>query len=195
MDEAVLIFLNQLIGTYPVLDNFVYFLASYLAYVLVLLAAWAFFRPGDWGLTDRYYILAAGLGAFLSRFGLKEVIVWFYDQPRPFDVLEGVSQLVEQTSFASFPSGHTIFFFSLGTALIFFSYRLGGLILLGGALIGLSRVIAGIHWPSDILGGAVLGFWVGLVVIFIWLRFFDRSELSKQLARLKKYNALCGQKG
>jgi hypothetical protein len=80
-------------------------------------------------------------------------------RPRP----EAVRLLLPTPNFPSYPSGHAVAAF--GTALILgLSYRRGywwALALIGASLIALSRVYVGHHYPSDILGGAVLGASVG----------------------------------
>jgi membrane-associated phospholipid phosphatase len=67
----------------------------------------------------------------------------------------------------SFPSGHTLTAFAVA-ALLIFGMRLRGWrlvgVLAGSALIGLSRIAVGAHWPLDVIGGAALGFacgWLG----------------------------------
>lgn len=104
--------------------------------------------------------LAAGL---VARFGIVELIRALYDRPRPFEVLSDIQQLVSHEGGGSFPSGHAAFFFALAavvgryypkTSILFYAAALS----LSGA-----RVAAGIHWPSDILGGAVIGIAVGLL--------------------------------
>lgn len=59
--------------------------------------------------------------------------------------------------YTSFPSGHAIFLFSLATS-VWFENKKAGAILFGiAALVGVGRVAAGVHWPTDIIGGAALG--------------------------------------
>ena len=66
------------------------------------------------------------------------------------------------------PSGHATFFFALAFAIFYFlkydkrnaaAKRKWNWLFMGGAVImGVARVFAGVHWPSDILAGAVIGF-------------------------------------
>ncbi|GAA1239778.1 phosphatase PAP2 family protein [Kitasatospora nipponensis] len=62
----------------------------------------------------------------------------------------------------SFPSNHTVIAFAAATALWFASRRLGALALLCAALMGASRVWVGVHYPHDVLIGALVGVLVAL---------------------------------
>src|SRR5690606_13845349 len=76
--------------------------------------------------------------------------------------------LVEPMSVTSFsmPSGHTLAAFLLGTLLFqylklhWLAKMLLGLLLV---LIGLSRIALGVHWPADVLAGAGLGVFIGII--------------------------------
>jgi len=65
----------------------------------------------------------------------------------------------EFVGWSSFPSDHAVMFFALATGMYLVSRRLG-LLLYAQAifLIALPRIFLGIHYPSDIIGGALIGF-------------------------------------
>lgn len=65
-------------------------------------------------------------------------------------------------SYASFPSGHATTAFATAFILAFWYPRLRGPFLGLAVLVGLSRVVLGAHFPSDVLLGAVLGSGVAL---------------------------------
>jgi len=67
----------------------------------------------------------------------------------------------------SFPSGHTIFIFALATAVYFFHKKLGYFLYFSGLLIGLARISGGVHYPSDILGGIILGSLTSLFIFYL----------------------------
>ncbi|HSB79589.1 MAG TPA: phosphatase PAP2 family protein [Candidatus Methylomirabilis sp.] len=67
-------------------------------------------------------------------------------------------------SYASFPSGHATTAFATALILSFWYPRYTSLFLTLAVLVGLSRVVLGAHFPSDVLAGAVLGTGVALVV-------------------------------
>lgn len=88
----------------------------------------------------------------------------FIESPRPAGVLplDGLQLIGYVATSSSFPSGHTAAAFTLAAALCLLSaarwLKLAALLL--AALVGLSRVAVGIHWPADVFGGALLG-WLG----------------------------------
>ncbi|HLG17294.1 MAG TPA: phosphatase PAP2 family protein [Blastocatellia bacterium] len=109
----------------------------------------------------------AGLGSALDRL-LKALTA----RPRPDG---GIVQVAVSTHYESFPSGHVLFFIEFFGFLFFLSYLLlkpGGLrrasfVVLGSliAVIGVSRVYLGAHWPSDVVGAYLAGgMWLMLMI-------------------------------
>ncbi len=68
-----------------------------------------------------------------------------------------VTQLIPYTPDASFPSDHSTLAFTLILALWFALGRTPWFWVVWGILIGVARVIVGVHYPTDVLGGAILG--------------------------------------
>lgn len=77
---------------------------------------------------------------------------------RPYEVLQGLDLLVKNAHDYSFPSGHTSSVFAV-SGIIFLTCpkKVGIPALLFGVLMGYSRLYVGIHYPSDVLAGAVVG--------------------------------------
>lgn len=123
------------------------------------------------GVRDVVVVLSAAVLAWLASVTIKYIIA----SPRPFLALPDVNQLIEFGGNDSFPSGHATFFSALATALYFYHKRLGVLYALGALIIGVSRVVAGIHWPVDILAGYVLGGFIGIAVYYGYQRRDSRS--------------------
>lgn len=89
--------------------------------------------------------------------------------PRPLAVLppDTVEVIGPGHRRGSFPSGHTATFFLLVGIWALSSRKrvLSVVLILPGILVGVSRMVVGVHWPSDVLGGAALGWisaWAGL---------------------------------
>ena len=113
------------------------------------------------------YALFAGVAA---RYGVAKIIRYFYDSPRPFEVLDDIRQLLFHGAGGSFPSGHASFFFAVAMAIFLYRKWYGLLFFALALLIGLARVAGGIHWPSDIVGGAIVGIGTAWVIKLILTR-------------------------
>lgn len=80
---------------------------------------------------------------------------------RPFAARSDVVALVEHGAGRSFPSRHTASALAMGIVGGRAHPRLGGVMIGVGGVLALSRLAAGLHYPSDLVGGAVLGAVVG----------------------------------
>src|SRR5690242_15165173 len=90
-------------------------------------------------------------------FGAKDLA----DRPRPFVAHPQIHPLYVVHS-SSFPAGHAATAFAGATLLAFLAPRLAPAFVALAALIAWSRVYDGVHYPSDVLAGAVLGALVGV---------------------------------
>ncbi|MCH7828845.1 phosphatase PAP2 family protein [Patescibacteria group bacterium] len=150
------------------MTDIIVFLGEYLSHILIagILVFW-------WENKKRYpkFLWESFLAALLSRGIITELIRFFWERPRPF-VEQNITPLIEHAASASFPSGHATFFFALGTILFFYNKTAGALFLLGAAVLTSARVFAFLHWPSDIIGGAVIGIASAFLVVQLSRRFF-----------------------
>ncbi len=97
----------------------------------------------------------AGLGAnFIVTFGLKYAV----DRPRPY-ITYPIIQNNKYNKDASFPSGHTSFSFNTATALylVFPKWYVAAPAYLWATGVGYSRMHLGMHYPTDVLAGAIVG--------------------------------------
>jgi undecaprenyl-diphosphatase len=163
--------INNLAGRYLVVDNLAKFLATYFGYILIFILILYLLKS-----YKRYWklIIEIILAGVLSRLVLTEIIRFFYKRPRPF-VENNVNLLLNHSPSTSFPSGHAAFYFAIATVVFLYYKKVhprpkfwwgaGLLFFFASFLISLSRVFVGIHWPSDILGGAVVGIISGIIVL------------------------------
>ncbi len=136
------------------LDWFLVFLAEYLIFILAIIAVILILREKNWR-RRTYFVVLVTISTILARGILTELIQFYYYHPRPFVALS-FTPLVEHAPTSSFPSGH-LAFFSVVLTVWLINRRWGIGFIIGALLIGLARISAGIHWPTDILGGALVG--------------------------------------
>lgn len=107
------------------------------------------------------------------------------DTPRPAAVLDDCRCLAGILRAHSFPSGHTTTAFAIAVVAAQRERRWAIPLLLLAALVGYSRVYVGAHFPSDVLGGAVLGILSALFCLALAPRFRRKKEIGavKKIAR------------
>jgi 4-amino-4-deoxy-L-arabinose transferase-like glycosyltransferase len=88
-------------------------------------------------------------------------------RPRPFLAMADVRCLVGQTHSASFPSSHAANWFAAAMVAWIYYRRSWRWMLPIAALVGFSRMYNGVHYPSDVLAGAILG--AGYAAATVWL--------------------------
>src|SRR3989338_3076388 len=126
--------------------------------------AWSIFRR-------RFSEVALVSSSAGTAWGLTKNLQYIFHQPRPFLALENINLLFQHGGFDSFPSGHATFFAALATAVFLRHRRAGAFLWICALLIGLARVASGVHFPSDIIAGFVLG----ATLPFLWSRIFHSS--------------------
>ncbi|MBM7855046.1 undecaprenyl-diphosphatase [Desulfohalotomaculum tongense] len=106
-------------------------------------------------------VVALTFSYFLSQELLKNVI----ERERPYLVLAGIKTLVQPLDSYSFPSGHTATSFACAVVLAKSWRRFKWLPVFLALAIGFSRVYVGVHYPLDVIAGAVLGIICGQLVV------------------------------
>jgi undecaprenyl-diphosphatase len=121
-----------------------------------------------------FQVVIADFAAQVLALGIKDAT----GRARPSTVYAHPKPLVHAPHDASFPSGHAASSFACATILTFFVPRAAPLLFLLAAAIAWSRVYVGVHYPLDVLGGAVLG-----VLVAIALRWLSAALLRSRRAR------------
>lgn len=102
---------------------------------------------------------------------------------RPYEVIEGLTRIIEKQSDRSFPSGHTANSMAVGVSLwlisrkyemlgdkkLYFPKSAGWVVLIWSILVGLSRLYVGVHFPTDVLGGAIIAIVDSLIMYHLYL--------------------------
>ena len=89
---------------------------------------------------------------------------------RPFDGLLNVNQLVSESGL-SFPSKHAVFAFFIATFVFGFNKRAAYGLFILAILVCLGRVLVGVHYPLDVLVGAIFGAVMGCLAFKIYKKF------------------------
>jgi len=123
------------------------------------------------GRRGKYAVVVLAFGILLSDQLNRSVAKFILARPRPCHVLQHVHLLVSCGSGYSFPSSHAVNNFCGAIILAFFFPRASVWLYSFAAVVCFSRVYVGVHYPADVLGGAVLGVCCGLLMIalFLWL--------------------------
>ncbi len=168
MNKKIFFKLNNLVGKSKILDLTLIFWAKYFAFIfwLWLISAFLFSDIGkSFNLNREQIIYIHLIGIFVWFLVLLIKIIHF--TPRPYLIKQTKVLIKKKKSSSAFPSGHTALFFALGGIFIHFSLPLGILVFICAFLVGLSRLISGLHWPIDILGGAIIGTFVGFFITYL----------------------------
>jgi len=173
LNQSLFVWIHNFSGRWAVLDYFAIFCAEWLPYILF--AAFLLLVAYQLGSRRKLYLFAEGaLAVILSRGIITTTIQFFYYHPRPFEVY-GFAPLIAESG-SSFPSGHAAWFFALAMAVWFANRKWGWWFFAAATLIGIARIYAGVHWPLDIIGGAVIGVASGCFVH--WLLKDAEKELN-----------------
>jgi undecaprenyl-diphosphatase len=151
--DTTLFFILFDLGTSGGYARAVIFIAVYLPIILVFATALYLLisKPRREWLT---LCIEALLALALSRGVITEALRALFPRERP-PLGMGIHPLFPESS-ASFPSGHATTLFALAGIVYFYDKRLGMIFGAISALICIARVMSGVHYPSDILGGALI---------------------------------------
>jgi undecaprenyl-diphosphatase len=108
---------------------------------------------GSEGLLPVLHMALAGLSGTLLYKWLKGKTL----RPRPFEVHQDIFMTGKPLDKFSFPSGHTLHAVVFGLVAINYFPALSFIIMPFVSMVGLSRVVLGLHYPSDVLAGALIG--------------------------------------
>ena len=123
-------------------------------------------------------ILAIAVTIALCDVAAYRGIKTFVQRPRPPDAHVAVTVRTKRYSGPSFPSNHATNMFGVATIVAFLIPGVGPYAFTIAALIAYSRVYVGVHYPFDVIGGALLGMMIGF---FVWM--LARGEISRARVR------------
>ncbi|MDO5862061.1 MAG: phosphatase PAP2 family protein [Thermoplasmata archaeon] len=165
MDELDI--LEWLQGASPALDNVMIGITIVSTYAAVwLIIAFLMTCSREHRKAGYAVIVSVAVAWILTDFVIKPMV----GRERPYEVT-GFEILVSAASTSSFPSGHTAFSFAAATAIFIHNRRWGIPALVFAALVGISRMYLYMHWPTDVLAGALIGIAVAYLCVWFMSRY------------------------
>lgn len=98
---------------------------------------------------------------------------------RPYDINTLVTLIVPKEHDYSFPSGHTMFAMCFATILFCKNKLIGLFSFIFAAIMAFSRLYLYMHFPTDVLFGAILGIAIGFFSVYIADKLFERYKTKK----------------
>jgi undecaprenyl-diphosphatase len=179
--------LNGLAGRSEIGDAAIIFGATYLIFVLAALVAFYVLACRRFHVSDRCGTSFSAFVAVPIGLVMERLIGLVYFRARPFVDLTGVIKLADRLpAEKSFPSAHATAAFAMAFAIYIQDRRWGAALLLLAALVALSRVAAGVHYPTDIMAGAVVGFLAAEAASHLQPRLSRWSRLLSDLVHYRK---------
>lgn len=176
-DKAILFFLNHLGAEGALRHVVIRVAATGVMYVLALIALYLLVRKPGGGQVF-FFALGGGLLAVLVGKVINQIVV----SDRPFvafpDDVRHIALIVRP---ASFPSIHAVAAFGLSGAVLLGGYRAWGALMLAlSVLMAAARVAAGVHWPSDLAGGCLVGLAAAAIWVKVQRRYWPRLGLGRE---------------
>lgn len=159
LDAWLFATINGFAGKWPWLDAMArlflndYFVPTLMA--ITLLMIWFDGNDGRQRLLNQRAVLVGALSAALANIILK-IMNLLYHRPRPFDAMHAAILFYRPTD-SSFPSNAAALGFSIAAGVWIYRRNWGWVLLSIAALFGLSRIFGGVHYPLDVVAGAILG--------------------------------------
>lgn len=158
------------------MNELIIFCAKYVVFLVVLglAVAWLLVKK-----QLKWRFVVATILAGIIAFVLSRIASHLFYSPRPF-VSEHIKPLIEHAPDNGFPSDHALFTSTLTAITFFFEKRTAAVMAVLTLLVCLSRILAHVHSPIDIIGGVVIG--VGAAVASYYLTNWVFGRLHKQKA-------------
>jgi undecaprenyl-diphosphatase len=158
LDRNIFYTLNSLVNKSAGVDEIIKILAVYLVYLIPLAMVFFWIKSVIKKDTkDESFLLQLFIFSVISWQVIAAFLGKIINRARPFDYA-GVKEVVFHLPSYSFPSDHALFLAFVTTYLFLGKYnKLGYVSLAITITVSLARVIGGLHWPGDVLGGWIIG--------------------------------------
>jgi len=154
--------------------------------IYVLAAAVIFFLFSRKAI-NRLMIVTA-LIALIAAEVVGKIAGSFHSNNQPFAELSEVNKLIDMGVNNSFPSDHTIIFFTMTVSFWLFKRKQHYLWVVLAFIVCFSRIWVGVHYPADVAAGAI----IGATMAYVGYRYLPKVRFMKKLGKSDEYNAIPG---
>ena len=152
-------------------DELVVFLASFLIWLMFAGLVILWFVDGK---IKKEQVIHALLASFIA-WTIAEVLKRVFNTPRPFEVNHMATYVLALPADPAFPSGHAATVFALAVTVWLHDHKVGIIFVILAALVAWARVAANVHFPIDVIVGAIIGTAVAIAIEKVHLK-FGRSK-------------------
>ncbi len=165
-DTALFYFINVTLSN-PVTDRLMPFITEREHWFIFYALIWLYLviKGGANGRTAAILIIPLIL---ISDQFADNIIKPLFQRIRPCHVLDNVHLLINCSESFAFPSNHAVNNFAAATLFSYFYKNMKYFLFTGAFIVSLSRVMCGVHYPFDLVGGALIGVIFGCIIIYIW---------------------------
>lgn len=172
---------QRLVLLSPLLISIAVFVARWLILAFLPLAVFCLVQ----GKVGKHAVSEA-VWALLLALLTTSLIASVVQRPRPFNAIPDpeapIIRLIPPPYNTSFPSGHTASASAMAAALLYVNRRVGFAAVVIAALVALGRILVGVHYPTDILGGLFVGV-LAFTIVRMFHRLIRRSDIERSARR------------
>lgn len=168
IDLSLFYFINHTLSN-PIFDKFFPFVTNVKHWFIAYIILWGIllFKGGRIGkIASIGIILLIATSDQISSNFLKH----YFERIRPCNILEDVNLLISSTRSFSFPSSHAVNNFAVAFYIYKLFPKLKWIVFIVASLMAFSRPYVGVHYPSDIFVGAIIGIGIGYIYALITLK-------------------------
>lgn len=162
MNKKLFLYLYNLSKNNKILEKLFILISSISAYVFFIIYFLAVLYLLIFDYNKLIRVLLVPAFTVLLNIFLRKV----FKAKRPFDELN-INKMIEHKSNYSFPSNHCVCSMIISVSIIYINIKLGFIMIILTIFTALSRIMTGLHYPSDVVAGLIIGLITGIFGFYI----------------------------